>query len=113
MSVFDYCDDDFWYFLAIVKHQYSRFTAEMEMNLTEVEQANLCLAGVLLAFVLLTFLAYLLTDGRRFCIVPLLRLCCPTCKWVVDQDKLSNDEELLVYQEEMFHQGMGARRPKR
>ena len=80
----------------------------------DIVKANLCLAGVIVVFVLLTLVAYLLSDGRPHCIIPLLRKCCPTCKWVVQQDNVeTDDEKLLVFQVGLAQHVMGARRPCR
>ena len=88
----------------------------MNLSIPESDllKADLCLLGVIVVFILLTLLAFLLTDGRIYCMIPLLRQCSPTCKWVVQQDKLDNDDEdFLVFRGVMDQYVMGVRRPNR
>ena len=49
-------------------------------------KANLCLAALVLVFTLLTFCAYLLTDGRHHFVIPILRRVYPRCRWVTQHD---------------------------
>ena len=63
----------------------------------EVLKANLCLVGIILIFLVLVLLAYLMTEGRSYCIIPLLRLTYPQCEWVVEHDEmLGLDYQRLV-----------------
>ena len=39
----------------------------------EVFKANLCLAGIIVAFVLLTFMAYLFNEGRNLFLIPIIK----------------------------------------
>ena len=77
----------------------------------DVWKANLCLAGLMAVFVLLTFVAFLLTDGRSYCVVPLLRKYFPTCRWVVDDDRQNKVYEELLVIVGLDHHAMGVRRP--
>ena len=58
----------------------------------DVIKANMCLAGVIGVFMFLTFIAYLLNEGQRYCVIPILRKIWPKCKWVARHDKLDSDE---------------------
>ena len=80
----------------------------------EVIKANLCLAGIICIFILLTLIAFLCTDGRSYFIIPLLRMCCPSCKWVVTYNDIeTTDDKLLVLQLGMAHHVLGVKRPYR
>ena len=59
----------------------------------DVIKANLYLAGIIGAFIVLTLIAYLLNEGRHHFVIPVLRRYHPTCKWVLQQDKKENDNE--------------------
>lgn len=69
----------------------------MNKHDNDVLKANLCLAGIIGAFVLLTLIAFLFNEGRPLCIIPLLRRCCPQAKWVIEHDniKLAKEERHL------------------
>ena len=81
------------------------------MERGDVWLANLCLAGVMAVFVLLTLIAFLLTDGRSYCVVPLLRKYFPRCSWVVDHDTRNTVYEELLVIVGLDHHAMGSRRP--
>ena len=59
----------------------------------DVIKANLLLAAIIGAFIVLTSIAYFLNEGRHHFVIPFLRKCYPTCKWVIQEDKLKNDNE--------------------
>ena len=59
----------------------------------DVIKANLYLVGIIAAFVVLTFIAYLFNEGKQICVIPLLRKYNPKCKWVLKQDKLETENE--------------------
>ena len=76
--------------------------------------ANFCLAGVIIVFIILTLIAFLLNEGRPYCIIPLLRKYCPTCKWVVEQDQIeAAGEELRILQIGMAQHMLGVKKPCR
>lgn len=56
-------------------------------------RANLYLIGIIGTFIFLTLIAYLLTDGRPLCIIPIMRKCCPKSKWVAEHDKVEIEIE--------------------
>ena len=62
-------------------------------------KANLYLAGIIVTFIILTFIAYLLNEGRHHVVIPILRKYYPTCKWVLQHDKIENDNEGKQYLE--------------
>ena len=59
-------------------------------------KVNLYLFGIIGLFVFLTLVAYLLTDGRSYCVIPLLRRCCPNSKWVKGYDTQNRDKNFKL-----------------
>ena len=78
----------------------------------DVIKANLCLAGIIGIFLALTLLAYLLTEGRSYCVIPLLRMTCPQCTWVrqFDENKGVDYQKLLILQVELTQHVLGVKR---
>ena len=66
---------------------------EFTVNRKDVIKANLYLAGIIITFIILTLLAFLFTEGRHYCVVPILRRCWPSCSWVVEHDKIESANE--------------------
>ena len=59
----------------------------------DVTKANLCLVAIIGAFIVLTFIAYLLNEGKHLLVIPLLRECSPRSKWVLQYDRMKNERE--------------------
>merc|ERR1719378_1345274 len=59
----------------------------------DVFKANLYLAGIIGAFIVLTFIAYLLNEGRHLLVVPVLRKVRPKSKWVLQHDRIQHEKE--------------------
>ena len=80
---------------------------------TDVLKANLCMAGIVGVFVLLTLLAYLLTEGKSYCIIPILRKTCPTCAWVKDYDNVMDEgcQKSLALKPGVAQHVLGVKRP--
>ena len=55
--------------------------------------ANICLAGIIGAFVFLTLIAYLLNEGKHLLVIPILRSLKPRCKWVLQYEKELKEKE--------------------
>ena len=87
---------------------------EFTIREKDVLKANICLAGIISVFLVLTLIAFLCTDGRPYCIIPLLRKCCPSCKWVVEHDSIeAADEKLLILKVGLAQHVLGVKRPCR
>ena len=78
-------------------------------------KANLLLVGIISVYFVLVLVAYLCTDGRRRCIVPLLRKCWPAHPWVRAADGKLVDRESLMYtlHEELRRLNFTIRKAKR
>ena len=59
----------------------------------DVFKANLYLAGIIGAFIVLTFIAYLLNEGRHLLVIPILRKIHPKSKWVLQHDRIESEKE--------------------
>ena len=66
---------------------------ELPNRQEDVIKANLYLAGIIGAFIVLTFVAYLFNEGRHYCVIQILRRYHPRCNWVIQQDKKENENE--------------------
>ena len=51
------------------------------LDVSDSVKVNLLLFGIITLFVFLTLIAYLLTDGRDCCLIPMVRRFCPRAKW--------------------------------
>ena len=90
--------------------------SDAEEKESDVMKANILLAGIISTFIMLTMVAFLLTEGRNYCIIPLLRKFAPTSNWLVQHDNLETcDEKLLILQVGMTqrHNVLGVKRPFR
>ena len=80
----------------------------------EILLANLCLAGVIAVFIIFTFMAFLLTDGKAYCVIPLLRRFWPTCKWVDEQNRVEKVKKgSLVFKVGTSQHVIGVKKPCR
>ena len=69
------------------------------LSASESIKVNLYLFGMIGVFVFLTLIAFLCTDGRSYCVLPIMRRCCPSANWDlgdedVDLEKLFAEVEL-------------------
>merc|ERR1712076_180356 len=76
--------------------------------------ANLYLAAIIGAFIFLTLIAYLLTEGRSLCVIPIMKRCCPNSKWVVEHNKIEHEnEERNLFNLDMVHHVFGVKKAQR
>ena len=67
---------------------------------TDLEKADLCLAGIIAVFLALTLLAYLLNEGKSQCLIPLCKRFCPKCTWIRNyEDMIDEDCQQLLWLE--------------
>ena len=77
-------------------------------------KANLYLAGIIGTFLFLTLIAFLFTEGRALCVIPIMRLCCPKSRWVNEQNKIESEhEESNLLKLDMAHHVFGVKKAPR
>ena len=77
------------------------------MSEYESIKVNLYLFGIIGLFILLTFIAYLLTDGRSVILLPIARRCCPRANWIREEQSKVNKKIEMV---DMSHHYVGLKR---
>ena len=87
---------------------------EFTPNRQDVIKANLYLAGIIITFIFLTLIAFLFTEGRHYCVIPILRRCWPHCRWVLQHDKIeSANEEKHSLQKDLAQHVLGLKKAQR
>ena len=74
-------------------------------------KVNLYLFGIIAVFVFLTLIVFLFTDGRSYCVLPIMRRCCPTSKWVLRDVNI--DLEKRFAELELAHHVCGVKKVSR
>ena len=81
----------------------------------DLYKANLLFAGIIGLYLLLVFIAFLCTEGRKKYIIPLLRRWWPSHSWVreFDQQVLNQKSKIYLFDEAYRHLNFVIRKAKR
>ena len=79
--------------MLIMDEEFLKDPSSDEHYKDESTKANLYLVGIVGAFIVLTFIAYLLNEGKHWIVLPILRKCHEDSKWVLQHDEMENEEE--------------------
>ena len=76
-------------------------------------KANLCMAGIIALFLLLTLIAYLLTEGKTYCIIPLMRYISPKSEWLQYYDNMMDGgcQKSYALKRSIAQHVLGVKRP--
>ena len=96
---------------SLFHHPSKRMRNEYSSRVKDATRANVLLAGIIGIFLFLTLVAFLFTDGKHFFVIPLLRKCFPSSRWVVRHDKVKiTDERLISLQVGLAQHVLGVKR---
>ena len=88
---------------------------QFKVNRKDVIKANLYLVGIIITFIFLTLVAFLFTEGRHYCVIPILRMVWPQCRWVTQHDKIesANEEKQSSMKKDLAKHVLGLKKASR